>query len=110
MNFFATGKITLINLFALLIGQVFGQQLNIFEMEKFNNDNIKSRLYDDVDKLTSIRPFRNYQNLESLNQAADFIFEEFKKNQANPSFQEYEVRGNTYKNVIVHLDLLKVPE
>lgn len=63
--------------------------------------NVKiDRLYRDVDYLTSIYPYRNYKNLESLNKAADYIKEELKKAGLNYTTQHWKARGNTYENII----------
>lgn len=93
-------KFLIVIILSLSVQPVFSQNQILNAMEGFDDQEIKFRLYNDVDKLTSLRPYRNYQNLESLNKAADYIFEEFQKYQANPSFQEFNVKGNTYKNVI----------
>lgn len=60
----------------------------------------QNRLYADVQFLTAIQPPRNYQNLDSLNRIADYIFQEFQKLNLKPEFQEFTVQGNQYKNVI----------
>lgn len=61
----------------------------------------KDRMYQDVEFLTTLTPARNYKNLVSLNAAADYIKNEFEKlEDARVSFQEYQVEGRTYKNVI----------
>lgn len=79
---------------------VYGQISNDLNSNPMQVENIKERLYNDVDKLTSIRPFRNYVNLTSLNAVADYIFQEFNKQNGQPEFQEFIIDGNTYKNVI----------
>ena len=43
---------------------------------------------------------RNYKNLDSLNEVADYIFQYFQKFCPETRFQEYQVKDNTYKNVI----------
>lgn len=60
----------------------------------------KTRLYKDVDFLTSLNPARNYINLNSLNAAADYIYNEFSKLDCRLSYQLYKVDGREYKNVI----------
>lgn len=60
----------------------------------------QNRLYRDVDFLTSIYPYRNYKNLESLQKAADYIETEFKQTGLLVSRQAWEAKGNTYENVI----------
>ncbi|MCC9135039.1 M28 family peptidase [Pontibacter silvestris] len=62
--------------------------------------NSKERLYQHVQKLTSIKPFRNYQNMDSLNEAATYIKEEFSKLNCLVIEQPFEVSGKTYKNII----------
>jgi Zn-dependent M28 family amino/carboxypeptidase len=42
---------------------------------------------------------RNYLFLENLNIAADYIYNHFRKAGAEVSFQEFKVKGRTYKNV-----------
>lgn len=60
----------------------------------------KERIYNDVDFLTSISPFRNFQHIKSLEKAAKYIEDEFLKAGAKPSIQPWLVQGNAYKNVI----------
>jgi len=68
---------------------------NLFYMEAN-----KKRLYQDVDFLSSIRPFRNYKNIESLRKAAKYIEHEFKKINLTTSRQQWEAKGNMYENII----------
>lgn len=60
----------------------------------------KNRLYRDVEFLTSIYPYRNYKNRESLQKAADYIEKEFEKTGLSVSRQAWEAKGNIYENVI----------
>lgn len=60
----------------------------------------KIRLYDDVDFLTSIRPFRNFANPQSLQMAADYIIVEFEKTNLEVSVQKWKVDNEVYCNVI----------
>src|SRR5690554_327495 len=60
----------------------------------------QNRLYRDVDFLTSIYPYRNYKNLESLQKAADYIETEFEQTGLPVSRQAWEAKGDTYENVI----------
>lgn len=60
----------------------------------------KENLIHHVKFLSSIYPYRNYKNLESLRIAADFIEEEFKKTGLPTSRQEWIAEGNTYENII----------
>jgi Zn-dependent M28 family amino/carboxypeptidase len=70
------------------------------KIEKAN----KKRLYQDVDFLTSIKPARQYKNVASLEKAASYIENEFKKLQnLEVSIQKFEVRGQTYKNIVAIL-------
>lgn len=65
--------------------------------------NIKAdteRLYQHVDFLTSIFPYRNYQNPESLQKTADYIFNHFSKTSLSVSRQKWKARGNYYENII----------
>ena len=61
---------------------------------------IKSRLYKDVDFLTSIRPYRNFQNLESLEKVSKYISDEFVSCGYEYEEQKWEAEGNEYKNII----------
>ncbi len=60
----------------------------------------KVNLYRHVEFLTSIYPYRNFQNIESLKKAADFIEEEFKKFGLPTNRQQWMVQGNVYENII----------
>ena len=59
-----------------------------------------SKLYDDVRFLTELRPFRNYQNLESLAQVVDYVKIEFEKAGLIIQYQKWTAAGNEYTNVI----------
>ena len=50
--------------------------------------------------LTTTPQPRNYQNLASLNQAADYITAELAAAGGRPTAQAYEVQGQTYRNVL----------
>lgn len=65
---------------------------------KFQPD--RNRLYKDVEFLTSIFPFRNYKNIESLRKAAAYIKNEFDKTGLHTEIQTWEADGNIYENVI----------
>ena len=54
--------------------------------------------------LTHIQPPKNYKNIQSLNNVANYIKNRFKALDLEVSFQEFEVDGNTYKNVIATLN------
>ncbi|WP_258097552.1 M28 family peptidase [Marinoscillum pacificum] len=50
--------------------------------------------------ITKTDGFRNYRNLQLLNQTADYIQSVFSQFSEHVSIQEYEVGSTTYKNVI----------
>lgn len=60
----------------------------------------QTRLYADVEFLTSIQPARNYRNLESLNKAANYIKAEFEKLSASVEEQPFLADGRNYRNII----------
>jgi Zn-dependent M28 family amino/carboxypeptidase len=60
----------------------------------------RDRLYADIKELTSIKPPRNYMNISSLNQSAQYILEQFRKMECAIDIQRYSVKGNEYKNII----------
>lgn len=60
----------------------------------------RDRLYADVDFLTSLRPFRNYRNIDSLEACCRHIRREFKRAGLAFEDQTWKVEGNTYTNVI----------
>jgi Zn-dependent M28 family amino/carboxypeptidase len=60
----------------------------------------QARLYADVEFLTSLQPARNYQNLASLNKAADYIHAELAKLGVDVEEQVFQVEGQEYRNVI----------
>ena len=43
---------------------------------------------------------RNYVHLDNLNRAADYIGKELEKTKGEVSYQSYEMKGETYRNVI----------
>ncbi|MGK4567418.1 hypothetical protein [Flavobacterium sp. 3HN19-14] len=51
-------------------------------------------------KITRHEGFRNYKNLKVLNEVAAYIYDEFKKYADTVYYQEYQVDGITYKNVV----------
>jgi len=61
---------------------------------------VKDRLYKDVDFLTGIRPYRNYQNLESLDKVCKYISDEFISYGYEYEEQKWKAAGNEYKNII----------
>lgn len=50
--------------------------------------------------LTQTPEFRNHKNLDQLNAIADYIKQDFSKYGDSTAFQEYNVDGKIYKNVI----------
>jgi hypothetical protein len=52
--------------------------------------------------ITKTTEYRNYKNIETLNYVAAYIFDEFKKYTPNTRYQEYELDGKVYKNVIAN--------
>lgn len=57
-------------------------------------------LYKHVSFLTSIYPYRNYKNIESLQKASRYIEAELKDMGLPTSRQEWEAQGNIYENII----------
>jgi Zn-dependent M28 family amino/carboxypeptidase len=60
----------------------------------------QENLYRDVEFLTSLRPYRNYQQLESLNRVAHFIRQVFEDLGLAVREQTWTVDGQSYTNVI----------
>lgn len=60
----------------------------------------QTRLHADVKFLTELHPARNYQNLHSLNKAADYIKAEFGKLGCRVTEQPFTVDGRRYRNII----------
>jgi Zn-dependent M28 family amino/carboxypeptidase len=61
----------------------------------------KERMYKDVDFLTKLDPPRNYENIESLEEAALYIEEEFSKAGFETGYQYFEADGHLFRNIIV---------
>jgi hypothetical protein len=59
-----------------------------------------TRLHADVKFLTSLQPARNYQNLASLNTAADYIYAELAKLGGPVQEQKYRVESHEYRTII----------
>jgi Zn-dependent M28 family amino/carboxypeptidase len=57
-------------------------------------------LFRHVEFLTSIYPYRNYKNIESLHKAADYIEDGLKKNGLPTTRQKWEAKENFYENII----------
>lgn len=60
----------------------------------------RNLLYRDVNFLTSLRPFRNYLNLKSLEKVHKYISDEFVSCGFECVEQKWEAEGNEYTNVI----------
>ncbi len=60
----------------------------------------RKRLYRHVEFLTSIRPYRNYQNLEALEVASKYISDQFSSCGYAIEEQKWIAEGNEYKNII----------
>ena len=60
----------------------------------------QKRLYQDVLFLTELRPFRNYQNLDSLNRVVNYISNEIEICGLSYSYQSWIADDNEYRNVL----------
>ena len=60
----------------------------------------KELLYQHVEFLTTLRPFRNYQNLDTLERVCEYVRREFAEYGLNVADQVFEAEGNEYKNII----------
>ncbi len=60
----------------------------------------KERLYRDVEFLTSLRPYRNYLNIASLNKVCDYLVKQFDNSGYDCSEQVWKALGNKYRNII----------
>jgi Zn-dependent M28 family amino/carboxypeptidase len=60
----------------------------------------QENLYRHVEFLTSLRPYRNYQQLDSLNRVAAYIRQSFEESGLAVREQTWMVGGQTYTNVI----------
>jgi Zn-dependent M28 family amino/carboxypeptidase len=58
------------------------------------------RLYKDVEFVSGIRPFRNWENLESLEKSRDYISATFSATGYEVKEQKWTVHGNEYTNLI----------
>jgi hypothetical protein len=59
-----------------------------------------TRIGNDLRIITKTAQSRNYENIETLNFVADYIFNEFLKNCDTVYYQTYLVNGLEYKNVV----------
>ena len=87
-HLFSLSKIGTSLLFSLLTLSFFAQ--------KSDTVLIKNHLIN----ITKAANFRNYQNLEQLNRIAKYIHSDFSKYADKVSYQEFDVNGVIYKNVI----------
>lgn len=60
----------------------------------------QNRLYKHVEFLTTLRPYRNYQNLESLEKVVQHLKNEFSSYGLQVTEQPFHASGNIYKNVV----------
>jgi Zn-dependent M28 family amino/carboxypeptidase len=60
----------------------------------------RNSLYQHVEFLTQLRPFRNYLNLDSLEKVCDYLKAELEKYGLVPSEQKFIVQGHEYKNIL----------
>ncbi|HEX8561448.1 MAG TPA: M28 family peptidase [Flavobacterium sp.] len=60
----------------------------------------RSRLYNDVEFLTELRPYRNYRNVDSLNKVCDYVRLEFAAAGFDVQDQTWKIDGIEYTNVI----------
>ncbi len=58
------------------------------------------RIYNHLKYLTKADQFRNFENVERLDSVAAYIFREFDQYADTTFYQEYEVNGSIYRNVI----------
>ena len=60
----------------------------------------KTRIYKDVEFLTQIRPYRNYQNVETLRKVCNYIIKEFTELGLDYEEQKWIANGKEYTNII----------
>lgn len=51
-------------------------------------------------EITKNKTFRNFKNTDRLNEVAEYIFNHFSQYSESVNYQEFQVNGETYKNVI----------
>ncbi|MCT2408333.1 M28 family peptidase [Chryseobacterium antibioticum] len=59
-----------------------------------------NRVKSHLTALTQTSEFRNHKNIDQLNAVADYIKQNFSKYGDSTTFQEYNIEGKIYKNVI----------
>ncbi|MCB0350712.1 MAG: M28 family peptidase [Bdellovibrionales bacterium] len=92
---------TLLIITFFLIGILLRNPIFVFSKnENLNSISSPDLLKKHVQHIVNVSPFRNYANSDSLDKVAEYIKMEFEKNCAAVSFQNYEVDGKMYKNVI----------
>ena len=64
---------------------------------------IQKRLYQDVEKLSKVKPARNSYNIKILNEVAEYIFNRMSETKAEVSYHNYPVEGKEYKNIIARI-------
>ena len=84
---------------------VFVLGLSYFSCTEVNSSNHKLysdtlRIENDLRNITKTPNSRNFQNIETLNFVADYIFNKLSENCDTVCFQPYYVNGVEYKNVI----------
>lgn len=57
-------------------------------------------IYTHLTKITKTDQYRNYKNIDALDQTAEYIFNIFSQYADTVFYQTYDVKGNTYRNVI----------
>lgn len=60
----------------------------------------RKNLYRHVEFLTSLYPYRNYKNPDSLRKAADYIKNNFETSGLKGSAQHWDVNGEIYSNIL----------
>ncbi|MCB0415326.1 MAG: M28 family peptidase [Bdellovibrionales bacterium] len=68
--------------------------------DKVSLDNLEQHVH----FLSSLSPRRSFENVESLNSAADYITKTLTSYGYEPHYQKYKVDGREYKNIIVSLN------
>ena len=97
-------RLNLILIIILEISQFSCAKRSNSNQEKFSDT---LRLEIDLRFITSTLKSRNFQHPETLNQVADYIFSELSINCDTVYFQNFEVNGTVYKNVIGSIGLDK---
>lgn len=67
----------------------------------------EKKLYESIAFLTSIRPFRNYENTYSLDKVAEYIRGEIDENIFEVSEEGYNAANKYYKNIVASYDKAK---